>query len=284
VGPTEEPVDGRTLDDASCVHDDDVVRRLGDDAEVVGDDDDRAAELALEPVHQLENLRLRRHVERRRRLVGDQEVGVVDQCHRDHHALAHAARELMRVVVHAAFRLRNADRLEELERPTPRLAGAHVAVELDRLDELAPDRVDRVQRRHRVLEDHRDVVSPDVSQALLRHRQEVLALEECLAARHGVAARVEAHDRQARDALPAARFAHDSERLALLDLEVHAVDGFDDAVVRTEMRLETLDLEQRHMSLRKPDSRIDEGVEQVDDQVEDDHADRREHDDPHYRR
>ena len=58
----------------------------------------------LQALHQVEDLRLRGHVERGRRLVGDQQVGVVDERHRDHHALAHAARELVRVVVDAAAR------------------------------------------------------------------------------------------------------------------------------------------------------------------------------------
>ena len=65
---------------------------------------------------QLEDLRLDRHVERRRRLVGDQEVGVARERHRDHHALAHAARELVRVVVDAHARLGDADRVEQLDR------------------------------------------------------------------------------------------------------------------------------------------------------------------------
>ncbi len=105
--------------DAGGVHDDDVVGDLGDDAEVVGDHDDRAAELVLQALHQVEDLRLGGHVERRGRLVGDQQVGVVDERHRDHHALAHAARELVRVVVDALLGARDADRLQQLERARP---------------------------------------------------------------------------------------------------------------------------------------------------------------------
>ena len=46
---------------------------------------------------QLEDLRLRGHVERGGRLVGDQHLRPVRQRHRQHHPLAHAARELVRV-------------------------------------------------------------------------------------------------------------------------------------------------------------------------------------------
>ena len=67
----------RVLDDPAGVHDRDLVGDLGDDAEVVGDDHDRGVELALQALDQLEDLRLDRHVERRRRLVGDQQLRVV---------------------------------------------------------------------------------------------------------------------------------------------------------------------------------------------------------------
>ena len=165
VRALEEPLDRRLLDHLGRVHDDDLVGDLGDDAEVVRDHDDRAPELLLELVHQRQDLRLRRHVERGRRLVGDQQVGVVDERHRDHHALAHAARELVRVVVDAPLGARDADRLEQLDRTRAGGLLRHVAVEEDRLLELLADRVDRVQRRHRILEDHRDVVAADLRAA-----------------------------------------------------------------------------------------------------------------------
>ena len=47
--------------------------------------------------------------------------GSLIERHRDHHALAHAARELVRVVVDPALGARDADLLEQLERPGARL-------------------------------------------------------------------------------------------------------------------------------------------------------------------
>ena len=58
---------------------------------------------------QLEHLRLDRDVERRRRLVGDQQLRVAGQRHGDHHPLAHAAGELVRIGAEAALRVRDAD-------------------------------------------------------------------------------------------------------------------------------------------------------------------------------
>ena len=63
---------------------------------------------ALQRAHQIEDLRLDRDVERGRRLVGDQQLRVAGERHRDHHALPHAARELVRIVVEALLRRGNA--------------------------------------------------------------------------------------------------------------------------------------------------------------------------------
>ena len=171
------------LDDLAAVHDDHLVGDLGDDAEIVGDHDDRHPELFLELVHQLEDLRLRRHVERGRRLVGDHEVRLVDQRHRDHHALAHAARELVRIVVDALLRV--GMRTDFITSSAARRASLlrDVVVHEHRLLELPADLLDRVQRRHRILEDHRDPHPPQLAQLLRDRLEQVDAVEACDALR-----------------------------------------------------------------------------------------------------
>ena len=57
--------------------------------------------LALQLAQQVEDLRLNGHVERRGRLVGDQQLRLRRERHGDHHALAHAARELVRIGLEA---------------------------------------------------------------------------------------------------------------------------------------------------------------------------------------
>ena len=105
------------LDGPARVHDQHVVRDLADHAEIVGDQDDRRVELALQVGQQIQDLCLHRHVERGGRLVGDDQVRIVDQRHRDHRALPHAAGELVRILVDAPVRLRDADPVEHLDRP-----------------------------------------------------------------------------------------------------------------------------------------------------------------------
>ena len=114
------------LDHLALAHDIDAVGEAPHDAEIVGDEDDRHAELALQLGQQHQDLRLDGDVERRRRLVGDQDVGVVGERHGDHHALALAARHFVRIGFHPPLGIGNMHQPQQLERLLARL-GAHSA-------------------------------------------------------------------------------------------------------------------------------------------------------------
>ena len=88
---SEQRGDVALLHDLPGVHHGHPITHLGDDAEVVGDEDDRGPGLVAQVAHEVEDLRLDRDVERGRRLVGDQEFGFARERHRDHHALGHTA-------------------------------------------------------------------------------------------------------------------------------------------------------------------------------------------------
>ena len=85
------------LDDPAPLHHHDIARDLAHDAEIMGDEQHRHAELGLQLLQQLQDLRLHSDVERGGRLVGDEEIGAAGERHRDHHALALPARELVRI-------------------------------------------------------------------------------------------------------------------------------------------------------------------------------------------
>ena len=63
------------LDQLSGVEDGDAVGDVAHDGEIVGDEQVGDAELALKILEQVDDLRPHRHIERRDRLVGDDEVG-----------------------------------------------------------------------------------------------------------------------------------------------------------------------------------------------------------------
>ena len=158
----EQLADRRLLDHLAGIHHRHPLAGLGDHAHGMGDQHDRHAEAFLHVLHQLEDLRLDGDVERRRRLVGDQELGLAGQRHGDHHALAHAAGELVRIVVHAALRVGDVDQPQHLDRAGQRLLGVELLVQRDHLGDLVAHRVDRVERGHRLLEDDGDLAGADL--------------------------------------------------------------------------------------------------------------------------
>ena len=84
-------------------HNRDPVGHFGDHAHVVGDQKDGRAEVGAKLAHELEDLSLDGDIQRSGRLVGDQHLWPARQRHRDHDALPHAARQLMRVLAHAPW-------------------------------------------------------------------------------------------------------------------------------------------------------------------------------------
>ena len=143
------------LDDLSLTHDDHVVGDAPDDIEIVGDEQHRHAEPFLQVLQELEDLRLHGDVERGRRLVGDQKIGTIGQRHGDHHPLALSAGELVRIGAQPLRRIDDADLGQKLDDPCWRDSPAPV-VKRDDLADLPLDRMERIERRHRLLKHHGD--------------------------------------------------------------------------------------------------------------------------------
>jgi hypothetical protein len=158
----------------------------------------------------------------------------------------HAARHLVRVLVDPLPRGRDAHLFQHLDDPVPPPGGRELEVEPHRLQDLVTDREDRVERRHRLLEDHADPAAADLAHARLGHRHQVLAVEEDPAA-HDLARRdrEEPHHGERGDRFPAAALPHHPHGLAGPRVERHAVHRRDGAFVGVEVRLEVDDVEQR---------------------------------------
>jgi hypothetical protein len=243
----EELLGRRRLDDESGVHHVDPLGHSRHDTEIVRDQDHCRARVRRQPPEELEHLGLDRHVEGRRRFVGDHQLRLERERHRDHHALPHSAGELMGIAPEAILRSWNSDHAQELHGSLAGLVLRRLAVSPDRLDHLLFDRQDRVQAGHGVLEDHRDVAAAEVAHVVLRQRREVELVEQDRAALDAPGGlRQQPHDRQIRHALAAAGLADEAQRLALLDVERHAVDGVDRALVGSEADDQVLNGKQGH--------------------------------------
>jgi hypothetical protein len=71
----EDLRDGTLLDDAAEIHDGDLLAEVPDDAEVVRDEDEGEPSARAQLAEQQQDLRLNADVQRRDRLVGEDEVG-----------------------------------------------------------------------------------------------------------------------------------------------------------------------------------------------------------------
>ena len=97
-----EDLRGRAgLDHASGVHHRDPVAQVGEHREVVADHHHPDPAFADQVGEHVEHLGLHHHVERGGRLVGDHQVGVAGERHRDHHPLLLTARQLVGVAAGA---------------------------------------------------------------------------------------------------------------------------------------------------------------------------------------
>ena len=139
-------------------------------------------------------MRLHRHVERGRWLVRDQQLGLARQRSRDHHALPHAPRELVRVLRGPAPGIGDADLGQQRDSAGPCLAPAKPSMATQDFGDLKPRGEQRIERR--------EDVGVDDGQPVSIHPR-ALAI-------------VQAHDGQHRRALAGARLADDAEALSRL--------------------------------------------------------------------
>jgi hypothetical protein len=121
LGRREDLRDRSALHDDTVLHHEDTVGQVGDDSHVVGDEDDGGIEALAQVAHEVEDLGLDRDVERRGRLVGDEQQRVAGDRLRDHGALTLSARQLVREFVVRLLRVRHLHHREELDRARLRL-------------------------------------------------------------------------------------------------------------------------------------------------------------------
>jgi hypothetical protein len=208
-------------------HDDDAVGEEHRLRDRVGDEDDGLARLAPD-AEELDVHELAGHgVERAERLVHQQQRRVVDERAGQRHALAHAARQLVGVLVLEAL---EAGQLEQAEgAPARRL----------------PVEAQHLYRQHHVVED----VPPRQQDGILEDDADVAAgaVDGPPAQVHAAGgARQEAGQDLEERGLAAARLAHDRDELALGDVERDAAErAHERAALRAIGLLEVRDDDQR---------------------------------------
>src|SRR5258706_11461715 len=114
----------------------------------------------------------------------------------------------------------------------------------ERLLDLSADRVDGIEGRHRLLEDHRHDPAAKVLSCALVELIDVAAFEQHFAADARAPGWMKAENGTQRDALARARLAEQCQDLPGAQLEAHRVDGADDAVPGRELHAEVADAQE----------------------------------------
>ena len=228
------------LDDPPQIHHRDAVADMADHREIMRDEQIGEPELVLQVFEQVDHLRLDRDVERRNRLVEDQQFRVERQSPGDADALALAARKLMRKAV--AVLGRQPDQSHQLGDPRLGLRSLHPR-KPQRLGQDGKHRHQRVERGERVLE-HVLHVAPHRGERrppAMLHR---LAVKDDLPSGR----LLEPDDAAPGGGFAATGFPHQPECLAGPEGQADAVDRLDrrlPAAPHAIMLHQVVDLEQR---------------------------------------
>ena len=168
----------RTLfDNSACVHNDNVVRHFRNNAQIVRDKQNRAVNLVLQIVEQIENLRLNGNVERRRRLVRDDKARLASKRHCNHNTLAHTTRQFMRVRRIYSFRHSDTNEVEHFNRTLLcKLCRCARNVQKGYFVKLITDGEYGIQRGHGFLEYHRHLTTSQLIHFLNGHLCDVVYL------------------------------------------------------------------------------------------------------------
>ena len=234
---------GAKLHDMTAVHHRDAVADLRGHAQVVRHKHHGHAVFVLQLPQQLQDLSLDGHIQRRGRFIRQQQLGIGGQRDGDDHALAHSAGELVRIFPHALLRVGNAHAPQQLHGAGVLFLAGKPGV-LEGFRYLLADAQHRVQRHHRLLEDHADLFAAHGGERLFGKARKLLPAVADAAARNASRAVDEPDEGFAGDALAAAALAHETEHLALLNGKAHTVHGLERVFAGIEIGFQVLDFEQ----------------------------------------
>ena len=205
---------GAALHDAAGVHDHDCVGCLGEEAEVVGDEDEGHSARGAEGDQQVHDFGLGCDIQRGGGFVGDDEVGFGDEGGGDDDALSHSAGEFVGVGAHSLVRGGDGDFAEFLEGDVFRVRALGDAVRGEDFGELVADGEDGVEGGHRVLKDGGDFASARLSHFLLGEGEQVASGEADGSGGDFSGGSDEVDDGGGEEGFSGAGFADDAEALA----------------------------------------------------------------------
>ncbi len=242
---------GAHLHHLAAIHHVDGVGQVGDGGDVVADDEDGGVAQLVHLVQQPQDLRMGGGLHGAGGLVRHQQARLVGDGHGDHHLLAHAVRQLVRVGPHHLAVILDADPVQQgdglllaplealPELPLERVGG-------DRLFQLGTDLLGGVETADGVLEDHGDLAAHDAAPLAGGHGQQVHVVEAHPVGAYRPVVLLDADDHLGHQALAGAGFPHQAADLPLGQGQAHLVHRLDLALRGVDLDGEVAYVEQRH--------------------------------------
>ncbi len=162
------------------------------------------------------------------------QLGLGAQRQGNRHALAHAARELVRVLRHALLGMRDFHLFQQRQGAGFGFLLAHRQVGADGFDQVVAHGVDRVQAGQRVLEDGADALAADAAQVFALQVVDAQALQLHRAAGDAARGLDQAGDGRAGHGLAGAGFTDHAQDFAGEDVEGDVVQRVHGALVGVE--------------------------------------------------
>jgi hypothetical protein len=185
------------------------------------DEEQRHAAFPLQPGQQLQDLRLHGHVEGGGGFVGHQQLRFAGQGRGEHHALLHAAAQLVGVVPGANLGIRQPHLPQQIQRAPASRRAVQTMMVAQHLGHLLPHRQHGIQGGRRLLEDKAHGAAAVTAPLRLGQRQQILSPPQHPAAHPG-RGRQQAQQGQGRHGLSAAGLPHQAEAGAGGQAEIEA--------------------------------------------------------------
>ena len=212
------------LHDASGVHDGHPVSRPRHHAQVVGHQNGGGMQPLLDIPQQIQYLSLHRHVQRRGRLVRQQNFRLACQRHGHQAPLPLTAGQLMGVL-HSLLWL-HAHQRQQLRHTAVHGGALHAApMGADSLGDLPAHRHGGIQRRQWILKDHGEHLAPQAAHIPLPVGGNVHSVYGDAAGGDAGVLGQQLHDGAAQHALAAAALPHQRQHLALVEGQAHVPHG-----------------------------------------------------------
>ena len=219
----------------------------------MGDEQHGGAVIPLQVANQRENLLLGGDVERRGRLIRNQQLRLQHQRHRNHDALALAARQPVGIGCENALDLGQPHLLHHFEDAPASRPRIEIGVDAQHFVDLAAYRHHRIERRHRLLKDHRHGGGAQLPQAAVAGGEKLFADQpDAAAAGKQRALLQQSHHGQRSDGFSRSAFTDQAERLGLADLQRDVVDDARIARIPAEADDEIVDIENDACHVRRP--------------------------------